>query len=58
MAFYGEVFGWKVTTVPMGENYTYYLVHNGNDTYDIDVLRPAGVEVLATELGAPLWAVR
>lgn len=36
----------------------YYLVHNGNDTYDIDVLRPTGVEVLATELGAPLWAVR
>ena len=27
--FYGEVFGWKVTSVPMGENYTYYLVHNG-----------------------------
>lgn len=27
--FYGEVFGWKVTTVPMGENYTYYLAHNG-----------------------------
>ncbi|MFO0627097.1 MAG: VOC family protein [Polyangiales bacterium] len=29
--FYGEVFGWKVTTVPMGENYTYYLVHNGEN---------------------------
>lgn len=27
--FYGEVFGWKVTTVPMGENYTYHLVYNG-----------------------------
>jgi predicted enzyme related to lactoylglutathione lyase len=27
--FYGEVFGWKVTTVPMGESYTYYLAHNG-----------------------------
>ncbi len=27
--FYGEVFGWKVTTVPMGEHYTYYLAHNG-----------------------------
>ncbi len=36
----------------------YYLVQNGNDTYDIDVLRPSGVEVLATELGASLWAVR
>ncbi|MEZ4393158.1 MAG: VOC family protein [Polyangiales bacterium] len=27
--FYGEVFGWKITATPMGDSYTYYLVHNG-----------------------------
>lgn len=27
--FYSEVFGWKITTVPMGDAYTYYLVNNG-----------------------------
>ncbi len=36
----------------------YYLVANADGSFDIDVLRPSGVEVLATELGAQLWAVR
>jgi len=36
----------------------YYLVVNGDGSHDITVLRPTGVEVLATELGAALWAVR
>lgn len=36
----------------------YYLVVNGDGSHDINVLRPTGVEVLATELGAALWAVR
>ncbi|MBL8094358.1 MAG: hypothetical protein JNL73_09315 [Anaerolineales bacterium] len=36
----------------------YYLVVNGDGSHEITVLRPTGVEVLATELGAALWAVR
>lgn len=36
----------------------YYLVANGDGSFDIDVLRPSGVQVLATALPNSLWAVR